>query len=333
MKEKIDFIITWVDNTDKEWQENKKKYSKSNSDDESNSIIRYRDFGTLKYWFRGIEKNANWVNKIYFVTCGQTPDWLNTNNSKLVMVNHEDYIPKEYLPTFNSNVIEIFLNRIQGLSEKFVYFNDDCFIFNKISESYFFEDEIPKDALVFNAVSVKDKNNIIEHTVLNNLEILSKHFNKNDVVRNNRRKIYTMKYGKEIIKSVLLFPWKYFTGIKNYHTAIPYLKSTWNEVWNKEEKALNEVGKNKFRTKEDINHWIFRYWQLFKGKFKPTSNKKNIYYDLRNDNKEFFNKIEKGKINIACINDSNEDLEYEKVKKEVLERFEKIFPNKSEFEK
>ena len=333
MKEEIDFVITWVDNTDENWQERKKEYNTLNKNDESNSIIRYRDWGTLKYWFRAVEKNASWVNKIYFVTCGQIPDWLNTNNPKLVLVNHEDYIPKEYLPTFNSNVIEIFFNKINALSEKFVYFNDDVFILNKVDKSYFFENDVPKDALVFNAVSVMDKNSIIEHTILNNLEILSKYFSKKDVIKNNRGKIYNLKYGKDVIKSLLLMPWKYFTGIENYHTAMPYLKSTLNEVWEKEKDNLEETAKNKFRTKYDINHWIFKYWQLFTGKFVPTSNKKNVYYDLKNDNDQFFEKIRKGKINIACINDSNIELNYNQVNKEIIKEFEMLFPEKSKFEK
>lgn len=333
MEDKIDFVVTWVDNTDFQWQKSKEEYYPVNKKDESNSTIRYRDWGTLKYWFRAIEKNAGWVNKIYFVTCGQIPSWLNIDNEKLVLVNHEEYIPKEYLPTFNSNVIEIFFNRIPKLSEKFVYFNDDVFVLNKIDKTYFFENNLPKDALVFNAVSVNSKNSIIEHTVLNNLEILSKYFDKKDVINNNKRKVYNLKYGKDLIKSVLLSPWKYFTGIENYHTAMPYLKSTWDMLWSKEENTLQMIGKNKFRTKYDINHWIFKYWQLFEGKFIPTSNKKNVYYDLKNDNKEFFNKIENGKINIACINDSNPELDFENVKKELIEEFKNRFPQKSSFEK
>lgn len=333
MEDKIDFIITWVDNTDEKWQENKKKYCTFNKNDESNSIIRYRNWGTLRYWFRAIEKNADWVNKIYFVTCGQIPSWLNTDNPKLVLINHEDYIPKDYLPTFNSNVIEMFFNKIPGLSEKFVYFNDDVFVFNKIDKSYFFENNLPKDALVFNAVSVMSRNSIIEHTILNNLEILSKYFSKDDVIKNNKGKIYNIKYGKDVIKSLLLSPWKYFTGVENYHTAMPYLKSTWDDVWSKEESSLILIGKNKFRTKYDINHWIFKYWQLFKGEFIPTSNKKNVYYDLKNNNDKFFSKIRRGKINIACINDSDPKLDYDKVNKELIEKFEKIFPQKSNFEK
>ena len=63
----IDFVITWVDGSSLEWQKEKAKYDK-NPLTLANSSLRYRDWDQLKYWFRGVEKYAPWVNKIYFVT-------------------------------------------------------------------------------------------------------------------------------------------------------------------------------------------------------------------------------------------------------------------------
>ena len=102
----IDFVIPWVDGSDLEWRKNKNKYSGKIDEPVDITDARYRDWDILKYWFRGVEKYAPWVHKIYFVTCGQKPDWLNENHDKLVLVNHEDYIPHEYLPTFSSHTIE-----------------------------------------------------------------------------------------------------------------------------------------------------------------------------------------------------------------------------------
>lgn len=331
-QDQIDFVITWVDGNDEKWQEEKAKYADTKISD-ANSNIRYRDWGFLKYWFRAVEKNAPWVNKIYLITCGQTPKWLNIDNEKIILVNHTDYIPNEYLPTFNSNVIELFMNRIEGLAEKFVYFNDDVLILNKVDKADFFEDNMVKDQLIFNAVSVQGKNTIIGHTILNDLELIAKYYTKKQVEKNNKGKIYTLKYGKKAIKSFLLKPWQYFTGIENLHTAMPYIKSTWNDVWEKEYKEFNNMAKNRFRTKYDYNHWIFKYWQMFSGNFIPTSNKENIYYDLKNDNTQFINNVKNGKYKIACINDSNENLQFEKVKKEMIDMFEYLYPKKSSFEK
>ena len=135
----IDFIITWVDGNDQVWQEEKAKYSgKTTGDDRAK---RYRDWEFLQYWFRGIEQCAPWVNKIHFVTCGHLPLWLNTEHPKLNIVNHKDYIPEQYLPTFSCRPIELNLHRIPGLSDNFVYFNDDMFLFQPVKQEEEQQDE------------------------------------------------------------------------------------------------------------------------------------------------------------------------------------------------
>ena len=92
MNEKIDFVITWVDGNDEKWLKEKEKYSKECSNKNSdefkkwiNAKSRYRDWDNLKYWFRAVCKYAPWVNKIYFITYGHVPNWLDTNNPKLVI--------------------------------------------------------------------------------------------------------------------------------------------------------------------------------------------------------------------------------------------------------
>lgn len=140
-QDKIDFIITWVDGNREEWRALKSKYieSLSTEDKRRNAQARYREMGLLRYWFRGVEKFAPWVNRIHFVTCGQIPTWLNTEHPKIHLVNHTDYMPNEFLPTFNSNAIELGMHRINGLSERFVYFNDDVFLIAPVESTFFFE--------------------------------------------------------------------------------------------------------------------------------------------------------------------------------------------------
>lgn len=329
--EKIDFVITWVDSNDCEWQKEKNKYAKIETD-ETNSAIRYREWETLKYWFRAVEKYTPWVNNIYFVTCGHLPKWLNTSSEKIKIINHKDYIPEKYLPTFNSNVIELYMHKIHGLSEKFVYFNDDTFIVDKMKESDFFIDGNPRDALNFNLISAQKENNLIGHTILNNLEVLENHFSKYEVIKEQFLKVFNFRYGFANIKTILLLPWKFFSGIENQHMPINYLKSTYEEIWKTEPKRLEEMSNNKFRTKDDYNLWLFRYWQLLTGKFKPKSYKRCKYYDLENDNSRFVKNVINKKYNMVCINDSNINLDFEKVKQEIIDMFEKILPEKSEFE-
>ncbi len=140
--QKIDFVLPWVDGSDKDWLALKYKYLESansiSNNPEANADNRYRDYGLLRYWFRAVERFAPWVNRVFFVTCGQKPDWLDESHPKLRLVNHKDYIPTDYLPTFQSNTIELNLHRIPDLSEQFVLFNDDTFLLRPVKPEFFF---------------------------------------------------------------------------------------------------------------------------------------------------------------------------------------------------
>lgn len=103
----IDFVIPWVDGSDQEWIELFNKYAPSGKKKNIDfSAERYRDYGLLKYWFRGVEKFAPYVRKVHFITNGQKPDWLNTDCPKLNWVKHSDYIPQDCLPVFSSHPID-----------------------------------------------------------------------------------------------------------------------------------------------------------------------------------------------------------------------------------
>lgn len=90
----IDFVVTWVDGSDPNWRARKRKYDSTfaTSENNMNSDKAYREWGTFKYWFRGVEKFAPWVNKVYLVTDNQIPDWLDVDNSKLDVIDHKENI-------------------------------------------------------------------------------------------------------------------------------------------------------------------------------------------------------------------------------------------------
>ena len=99
----VDFVVTWVDGNDPVWQAEKAKYSPHKTEDARTS--RYRDWDNMQYWFRAVEKFAPWVNKIHFVTYGHLPKWLNTDNPKLHIAKHSEFIPEKYLPTFSARPV------------------------------------------------------------------------------------------------------------------------------------------------------------------------------------------------------------------------------------
>jgi len=326
--EKIDFVIIWVDGNDPKWQKEKAKYSPNKDTDSRN--IRYRDWENLKYWFRGVEKFAPWVNKIYFVTCGHYPEWLNKDNPKLVCIKHSDYMPKEYLPTFSSIPIELNLHRIKGLSEQFVYFNDDMFITDYVKKTDFFKDGKPVDIAAFNPITYDDKTYI--SNIYNDIFIINKYFSKNDILKKYTNKFLNIKYGKLNLRTLLCMPWSKILGFYEPHHSNALLKSTFETVWKKEYSILNESSMHKFRTQNDVNQYIFKYWQFCTGNFIPGKNIKKVY-KIDRDFEIICDSLKKKKHKLLCINDGETKENFETQKKKLNECFEIILPEKSSFEK
>uniref|UniRef100_A0A8D1G5G5 N-acetylglucosamine-1-phosphotransferase subunits alpha/beta n=1 Tax=Sus scrofa TaxID=9823 RepID=A0A8D1G5G5_PIG len=94
--------------------------------DEDVSASRFEDNEELRYSLRSIERHAPWVRNIFIVTNGQIPSWLNLDNPRVTIVTHQDVFRNlSHLPTFSSPAIESHIHRIEGLSQKFIYLNDD----------------------------------------------------------------------------------------------------------------------------------------------------------------------------------------------------------------
>ena len=326
INEKIDFVILWVDGNDEKWLEEKEKYSNVKGDSSKN---RFRDYGNLQYLFRGIEKFAPWVNKVYFITWGHLPKWLDVNNEKLVIVKHEEFIPAQYLPTFNSNVIEMNLHRIKNLSEKFVLFNDDLFILKKLKPTDFFENDLPKDMYI----EYIKQNCSHRHEIMkkNYMSIIDKYFKKEEFIKENIFKVLNPIYGIQNLKTILNFKNKNFCDFYSQHLTQPFLKEIFRTVWDKEYQKIDEACKNKFRADNDLGTTMCRYWQLLSGKFQP-SKAIGKYFEMSDDNTKIMRTIEERKYKIICINDAKISINFEKAKREINGAFEKILNKKSKFE-
>lgn len=327
----IDFVITWVDMEDPKWKAEFSKYS-GKKDNEKNGVseARFRDYGFLKYWFRGVEKFAPWVRKIHFVTSGQKPEWLDENNPKINLVSHKDYIPAEFLPTYNSVVIERYLHKIPDLAEHFVYFNDDFYIINNISTERFFKNGVPCDIAVF---QYNPSWSQWYKRIKNNLRIINKHFDKKEVMARDHDKWFHKSYGSRARWNHLLKPYGKFITLRTPHNAQPYLKSTFEEVWAVAEKELTETSANRFRTVTDYTPELFRTWQICKGNFEPY----NTYSDtkmfpLMIKPKQAIKAIYNQSYTLICLNDNVHIRNYEQVMGNIKNAFESILPEKSSFE-
>ena len=260
-KEPIDFVITWVDGNDQKWQEEKDKMliAQGLGVHIDGRKERYRDWDNLQYWFRGVEKYAPWVRKIHFVTWGHVPEWLNVDHPKLHIVKHEDFIPKEFLPTFNSHTIEWNFHRIEGLSEHFLYFNDDMFLLNKVKPTHFFKHGKPVDMLALQPVVANKDNEVMSYIYLNNAILLAKHFDKYENMKKQPGAYFHVGYPlKYYCYNVMEMAFPRFTGFYTVHGPSPLKKSTYETLWQAEPELLRKVCSHPFRHKEDVSQYVIR---------------------------------------------------------------------------
>ncbi|MCM1450253.1 MAG: stealth family protein [Clostridiales bacterium] len=327
----IDIVVTWVDMNDPKWQQEFAKYSNRTVNEKNGvSDARFRDYGFLKYWFRGIEKFAPWIRKVHFVTVGQKPDWLNTDNPKLHMVEHKDFIPEQFLPTYNSVVIERYMHRIPGLADHFVYFNDDFYIINHIKPERFFLNGLPRDIAVF---QYNPSWSQWYRRIKNNIRLINRHFDKREVMKRDHDKWFTPIYGSKARMNYLLKPYGKFITLRTPHNAQPYLKSTFEQVWEAEGEELSRTSVNRFRASDDYTPELFRTWQIVSGCFEP--------YNTYNDTKMFplmvksekaIRAITEQKYSLVCLNDNIHIRNYQQVMQRIDQAFQSILPEKSSFE-
>ena len=146
----VDIVITYLNERDEKWQKDfyywKEKEIATGKNRQSNRQAfgeeRTREWDTLKYWFRGIEKNCPWINKVFLVVQNErhVPNWLKKDHPKLRIVYHDEFIPSELLPTFNAMTICMYISNIKDLSEEYIYSDDDFYFLNPIKEDKFFKE-------------------------------------------------------------------------------------------------------------------------------------------------------------------------------------------------
>ena len=328
---KIDFVITWVDGNDPAWQAEKRKYSGESEQSDAREF-RYRDFDLLRYWFRGVEKHAPWVNRVFFVTCGHLPPWINTACPKLRIVKHEEYIPARYLPTFSSRTVGLNLHRIEEMSEQFVYFNDDMFLIRDTDPEYFFRKGKPcanVGLTVYTFGLPKKKENVDQIsqmylTLPICMAVINRNFRKKDVLKRNWKYMLSPKNGmKSIVNSVLFSSFEKLPGFANEHLPYSFEKQTFREIWDREGEILERACSHRFREATDVSDRLMTFWQIAEGR----------KYTVTNDQIEpVLEEIKNRKHQILCINDAYGGNQFEKIKQQIIDAFEEILPEKSGFE-
>ena len=301
----IDYVFPWVNDQDPVWQKTYIDFCKKHGYKDRLEKVhncRYRDWGLLKYLFRAIARNMPWIRKVHLIVSNkeQVPEWLNTDTVHIVL--HEDIMPPEVLPTYNSNVIEMFLVNIQDLSEYFIYGNDDMIPLNlSYSTEWFDQNGNP----CFNMNSSKIASNMYRTMISNEWWLLQERLNLT------------------INKQDYWYP---------LHGLVPLRLSYCKEVLN----LLNDQiipSCSYFREAKNLTPYIYTDYTYLTNR----SQKSNItfeYLNLNNFNL-LYKKLIKTQAQIICINDSGivSNQAYRIYRQYLNTFFNRRFPEKCKYER
>ncbi|WP_017587118.1 stealth family protein [Nocardiopsis ganjiahuensis] len=137
----VDVVYTWVDGSDPVHADKRARYRGQRSDLASHAAnaSRYTDHEELRYSLRSLQMYAPFVRNIYVVTDSQVPYWLDAGEPGITVVDHRDiFTDPGVLPVFSSRAIETQLHHIEGLSERYLYLNDDVFFAGPVGAEHFF---------------------------------------------------------------------------------------------------------------------------------------------------------------------------------------------------
>lgn len=291
----MDAVILYVNSADPEWQKAYQKYVGGPI-----TPNRFRDWGTLPYLLRGIEKYLPFVEKVHLVVSSesQVPGWIDRENVHVVL--HKDIMPAEYLPTFNSCGIELHIPYIEGLSEEFIYFNDDFFIINPCEPELFFKDGRPQ--MRFRTHRLK------EHT------------------STFRRQCLT---STNIARSALGIPEDDDKYLANPHWPAPMRKSLCLEVLEKERDRINGTLSG-IRRSENANQYLFTIYALLKGEGDDVE--LPFLYIETDKIPEICRALRTTDMKEICLNDSRY-ADFNEERGMLLAAFQEKFPEYSRFEK
>ena len=156
-------------------------------------------------------------------------------------------------------------------------------------------------------------------------------FSKYRIIAKSPLKWFHPSYGTNLLQNLYFFPRNYFPGFKNFHSCQPYCKKTLEEVWQEFPTELERTNHNRFRSREDVNQYLFRWWRLLKGEFIPS--KPNCrYLTLGSDPMEKFQSALASSKKVVCINDDPSSCNFEEEQQKIYALLQEKFPEPSAFE-
>lgn len=252
----VDAVYLWVDDSDDRWRAKRGAYRPVAETAVATAKSRFRQFDELPYSIRMLAKNAPFIRKVFVVVDDQDPkldDIAKELPFEVVIVNHSEFIPQQYLPTFNSRAITAHLHRIPGLAERFLYCNDDVFVGAPSQLTDWFDGY--KLCLRFTETKFPPLNSLAENEVL------------------YRARWKAVELAREQ-------GWK-VTDQMPEHAPYPLTKTALNEIWKQFPREMQTTSSAKFRAADAIlPELLADYWAIGNGKARIIENRSYKYVPM-----------------------------------------------------
>ena len=272
----IDYVVPMVFDDDVLWQNDYIANHRARGYAVKNNV-RFRSWGTEHQLIRCVKKFMPWVRNIFIILAreSQVRPWMEEEGVNIVF--HKDFIPFKYLPCFNSCTIEMFLPYIPGLSEYFIYGNDDMIPLSPLTEEDFFVDGKPCQHLTLKIFPKEP--NIFQQKCMNQQNLIGSAF------------------GIHFTD----------TWFRTGHSIAPMVKSLCLEVRNKFKKEI-EDGITLVRKPTSYNQYIYVLWQHFTRNYVDKTPKRK-YTNIKDGFDKMRSVIEDPDSGIVCINDHEDVLD------------------------
>lgn len=312
----IDLVMTWVDGADPEWLARKRAALEAatgqpaaESAGEPASPRLFRDNGELRFALRSIERNASWFRTLYLVTDDQVPDWLDTTNPRLRLVSHRELFDGiGHRPTFNSHAIAARLHHLPGLSDHYVYLNDDIFFGRPTTPYLFF---LPNGMARF---------------FLSKSTLPAEHDPSappHEQARRNAAAIIEKEFGVVATNNF-------------FHAPVAQRRDVLTELEERFPDVFMRTWRSQFRSTTDVevNGWLHHYWAYCSGRAEPATIRYDYFRAAADPamRQRMAALLAKRDCDVFCINDDDDATEAERVDN-VVDYLERYFPGVSSFEK
>jgi hypothetical protein len=309
----IDIVFSWVDGNNPEYQRYRAGFMENAVVGEGDDAeARFRQINELKYALRSVHMFAPWIRRIFIATDSPVPEWLDASHPKITVVRSEEHFQDpSVLPIFNSQAVEAQLQHIEGLSEYFLYSNDDMFFGRPVGPDMFFS---PGGITKFIEASTR-------------IGLGDNHLDRSgfeNAARVNRRLLWE-RFGRITTRHL-------------EHCAAPLRKSVLFEMEQEFAAEFKATAASRFRAKDNISvtNSLYHYYALLTGRAVTKVGAKVKYVDttMYSGLKELKRLLKKRNRDFFCLNDGSFPEVGAQERQQVVTGFlDKYFPIPAPWEK